>query len=309
MESRLVVQRVLPSGRQALVRPFHLSLEGLKSSTVCRDEEDYDVMVKSVFLCARRHDVIVVIYAVVSNHAHIAVLSEELCQVERFANNLKQVHSMWLSRKYGGVSTLLGTRAYITAIETVQYARNVFAYIPRNALDNGAANIATYKWSAYRAMFCKPGADENGGSLIPVKNLSRRCIRQCFHTGDKLTNVPWMLNGNMELEPASACDCAYLESVFNNDQSFFMRLVGSANMPEMTYDLSIVKNERLNDASFIKLANEYAGSWYRTNIYEMSPAMKARFLAYLSRKLHLRVPQVARCLEMDREIVAKILGK
>jgi hypothetical protein len=36
------VFRTLPNGRALLVRPFHVSLEGLKSAIICRDEEDYD---------------------------------------------------------------------------------------------------------------------------------------------------------------------------------------------------------------------------------------------------------------------------
>ena len=317
MDSRLLVNRMLPDGRTCVVQPYHVSLEGLESATICREDEDYDIMVKNIFLCARRNDVIVIIYAVVSNHAHIAVLASSFGNVWNFANNLKKVQSMWLRKKYGDRNILKRKDAYISAIDTVSYARNVLAYIPRNALDNGATNISEYKWTGYRAMFC------NGNSLkkendtlalheqriIAVRDLSTRMVERFLHTGDDLRNVPWLLNGNGEIIPASACDWQYLEMIFNHNQAFFMRLIGSVNTSEMTYISSANSIRRLTDQEFLKRANEYSLSWYKMDSKDLPLNMKVRFLEYLGKKMRLSIAQVARCLQMERELVARCLGK
>lgn len=317
MDSKLLVKRTLSDGRSYIVQPYHVSLEGLESATICREDEDYDIMVKNIFLCARRNDVIVIIYAVVSNHAHIAVLANSFTTVENFANNLKKVQSMWLRKKYGDRNILKGKDAYISAIDTVSYARNVLAYIPRNALDNGATNISEYKWTGYKAMFC------NGNSLkkendtlalherriIAVKDLTTRMVERFLHTGDNLGDVPWLLNSNGEIIPASACDWQYLEMIFNHNQAFFMRMIGSVNTSEMTYISSANSIRRLTDQEFLKQANEYSLSWYKMDSKDLPLNMKVRFLEYLGKKMHLSVAQVARCLQMERELVTRCLGK
>lgn len=49
-----ICERTLPDGSVCKVYPFHISLEGMEELIPCRDDEDYDVMEKYIFLCARR---------------------------------------------------------------------------------------------------------------------------------------------------------------------------------------------------------------------------------------------------------------
>jgi len=43
-----VIQRVLPDGKTYPVQPFHVCLKGLEQAILCRDDEDYDTMVKVI---------------------------------------------------------------------------------------------------------------------------------------------------------------------------------------------------------------------------------------------------------------------
>lgn len=83
------VQRILPDGQAANVRPYHISYEGLEKCIICRDDEDCDTLVKCIAVCAHRKNVIVIIYAVVSNHAHIAVLARSVQAAEAYAAETK----------------------------------------------------------------------------------------------------------------------------------------------------------------------------------------------------------------------------
>lgn len=306
LDNRLYVARMLPDGTTASVRLFHISMEGLEKSLICRDEEDYDVMVKNIFLCAKRENVIVVIYGVVSNHAHIAVLATAYDCAQRYANALKKVQSMWIRRKYGDIGILLGKETDISEVETIDYARNVLAYIPRNALDNGAVNINQYKWTGFRAFFC-------GGQVsvhtAKVSHLSTRRCESIMHTGSDLSDVPWLLNDSGEIEPASACDWQYLEEIYGHNQSFFLRKIGSVNSAEMIYRQAIEHHKKFSDSEYLIVAGQYARDWFQTDISNMTTRQKVRFLQYLDKKLNLSVPQVSRCMNMDRKTVAKILGR
>ena len=86
-----VVIRLLPSGRKCQVHPFHVCLKGTESSVLCRDDEDYDALVKIIAVSSRRKDVIVVIYTVVSNHCHVVVLASSQAEAFAFGEDIKRM--------------------------------------------------------------------------------------------------------------------------------------------------------------------------------------------------------------------------
>lgn len=227
-----VVLRRLPDGKAAYVQPFHISMKGMEQLILFRDDDDYDAMVKIICVCARRKNVIVIIYAVVSNHCHMAVLANSQKEADDCGQEIKRMYSMWFRKKYD--RTKVPIRVYIKAIalDSDWYVRNALAYIPRNALDNGC-NINEYKWSGFSAMFRE--RDSPGG--IPVRTLTKQKKREIMHTGDKLDAVPWQLGKDGCLIPSSFCDYTYLEQAFNNDLTFFLRTIGGQNSSEMTRKL------------------------------------------------------------------------
>jgi len=306
MEPRLCVLRTLPDGRTTYVYPYHVSLEGLECALICRDDEDYDVFVKYICLSAWRNSVLVIIYGVVSNHAHIAVLAENTDRVRKFSTSLKRTHSMWLSRKYCESNVLRRTGVNITEIDSVRYARNVLAYIPRNALDNGAQNIAEYKWTGFRAMFCNGIPSARTGE---VRQLSARGIETIMHCGENLRSVRWLLNSENEIEPASFCDWQFLEAIFNHDQSFFLKTLGSVNSSEMIYELNISTKRHLTDSEFNLVVSEFSLKWFGAPVSSLSPLQKSKFVQYLKMKVPVSIPQLARCLQMERNVIAQLLNR
>lgn len=146
------VLRQMPDGSVRYAQPYHVSMEGQKTVVLCRDDEDYDAMVKIISVCARRKNVIVIIYAVVSNHSHVAILA--ICQedADAFSEEIKRMYSMWFSRKYGRTGIMRTVDVKALLLDNDWYTRNALAYVPRNALDNGC-NVYEYPWSGYKAMF------------------------------------------------------------------------------------------------------------------------------------------------------------
>lgn len=252
--------RTLPDGSVCKVYPYHICIKGLEQTVLCRDSDDYDAMVKVICLSARRKNVIVIIYAVVSNHCHVAILAASQKNADAFAYDLKKVYSMWFSRKYQERNVLHRITVRALYLDTDWYVRNALAYIPRNALDNGC-NIQEYLWSGYRAMFSR----ELPKGLKPVNSLSRRECRAILHTGDKLDQVPWFINSDGQLEPRSICDCLYLEQAFNNDQAFFLKTIGGQDTAQMKYDLEEKPYKMVSDSEMQKVANEVCLRWFQAN--------------------------------------------
>lgn len=299
------VTRRLPDGRWANVLPFHISFEGLEKNIICRDDEDCDLMVKTLALCAKRKNVIIIIYAVVSNHAHVAVLARTYKEALAFAEEVKRVYSMHFRRKYGEVKALKGTNVNVQILDNDWYLRNALAYIPRNAFDNGAELIAEYKWTGFRAFFRKKSP---AGILRKVADMSEKEWRQIFHTGDDLSNTTWLVNANDELEPISFCDTAYLEQAFNRDEAFFYRLVGGVNIPEMTQKLVVAPRTMRTDSEFLKELDSVSERWYKTNVRNLTFDQKARLLQYIFRTIKTSVPQMARALGMERDEIRKLMN-
>ena len=303
---RRIVPRILPDGNVRYVQPFHVSMEGMEKLVLCRDDNDYDAFVKVLCVCARRKNVVIIVYAVVSNHCHAAVLAIDQASAAAFGQEVKRMYSMWFSRKYDEQRALQKMDVKAICLDTDWYVRNALAYIPRNALDNGCI-VNEYLWSGYRAMFEKDRAARSAGRR--VADLTKVERRSIMHTGDVLNDVGWRLDADDRMIPSSFCDYEFLEQAFENDQAFFLKTIGGQNAAEM--QLKLIDNPRkmLTDSEFYKVVNETAERWFQTDLSHLSVQQKVRMLPYLQRTMRTTVPQLARTVGLRRDQVAESLGK
>lgn len=281
-------------------------MAGLERTILCRDEEDYDAMVKILCVSARRKNVVLVIYAVVSNHCHAVVLARYQQDADDYGGEVKRMTAMWFSRKYGESGVLKGTDVKAICLDSDWYVRSALAYVPRNALDNGC-NVNEYPWSGYRAMFSQDVSKRV--NVRPVSSLHRDEMRRIMHTADKLKDVPWLLDDSGRLIPSSICDSAYLEQAFGNDQSFFLRTIGSLNPAEMNQKLIDNPRKRLTDSEFYKHTAAVSLRWFKAELSRLSLEQKARLIPYISRTMKTSVPQLARTFGLNRDMIRKMLGR
>ena len=300
---RRIVQRVLPDGQAYSVQPFHICLRDLEQAILCREEEDYDTMVKAICVCARRKNVIIIIYAVVSNHCHVAVLARCHADADSFAQEIKRIYAQLFQRKYGVKNILRRIEIKAICLDSDQHVRNALAYIPKNAMDNGAS-VYEYLWTGFRAMFASRQVSEN---CRQVANLTFRERVAIMHTGDKLDDVPWLLDGEIHLVPSSICDWAYLEQVYNNDPGFFLRLVGGVNSAEMQYELEEKPYQMLSDTEYYKMVEDVCLRWFKAGLSQLSLAQKHRIIPYLFRTTKTTERQLARIVGLPLDRISSIL--
>ena len=303
---RRIVSRVLPDGSVRNVQPYHVCLEGLEKAVLCRDDKDYDAFVKIICVAARRKNVIVVIYAVVSNHSHVTVLAQSQKDADAYGEEVKRMASMWISGRYGERKILRRTDMKAPCLDTDWYVRNTLAYVPRNALDNGC-NVNEYRWSGYRAMFRKGAPPGFPGPVRKVGEMTRREHRAFFHTGDDLSGVPWLVDAEGCLFPESFCDTDYLEQAFNYDQVFYIRTIGEVNVAEMRQRLVDGPRTRQNDSEVLKDAAAEALRWFKTELSALSLLQKTRLIPYFYRTRKTTIPQLARVFGLDRKTIQSIL--
>lgn len=299
---RRVVPRILPNGENRIVYPFHVSLKGLEKLILCRDEEDYDTMVKYIAVCSRRKNVIVVIYVVVSNHCHVAVLAATQADADNFAQELKRMYSMWFSSKYNQEGVLNGVDAKALLLENEWHLRNALAYIPRNSLDNGCP-VHEYEWSGFRAMF----STQKSTPAKSVASLKKRERDAIMHTRDSLKDTTWLLDSNNRLVPGSFCDTKYLEDVFNGDQAYFLKVIGMLNVAEMDEKLVEAPRRLLPDTDFRKEVSDVSQRWFACDVSDLPKEKKYRLMQYIRRSRKTTVSQLARAFELDPEEVKQRL--
>ena len=102
-------------------------------------------------------------------------------------------------------------------------------------------------------------------------------------------------------------DWNYLESAFNHDQTFFLKTIGSVNMAEMEQRLLLNSRVKHSDSEMLAIVVDMADKFYHKSVPELTPDMKARMLPYLYRGYRTTIPQLARCLQLPREIVASLV--
>ena len=302
---RRVVVRALPDGSACTVYPFHICLKGVENVVLCRDDEDYDAMVKVICLSAWRRNVIVIIYAVVSNHCHVAVLAKTQSDADACAEEIKKIYSMWFSRKYAEKKVLRRIEVKALFLDSDWYVRNALAYIPRNALDNGC-NVNEYKWSGYSAAFCDK-TQVTGARRVNL--LKSREKEQIMHTGDKLDRVPWLIDADNHLIPSSFCDHTYLEQAFNNDQGFFLKTIGALNVAEISYDLEERPYKMVSDTEMQKSVDEIAQRWFGKQVAALSMEQKNRLVPYVSHIMKTTPKQLCRVFELTQERMDTMLQR
>ena len=297
------IVREMPDGSTRSVYPFHVSLEGLKKAIICRDDEDYDVMVKYVFLCALCKNVRVVTYVVVSNHLHVILLAENEAQARAYGDEIRRRYAMWFSHKYHERRLYHQKCVDAQWIDTDWYLRNAIAYVFRNALDNGDS-VEKYPWSGYRALFRKGRCDV---WTRPVSSLTKRERETIFHTNDSVADVPWLINADGQLEPVSTCDYEYVEDAFDGSQAYLLKTIGSVNVAEMKQKLIDGPRTRMLDGEFFKHVSSVSDRWFGKPVSELSRVEKTRLIPYISHTTYTSVPQLARAFGMDRDEIADIL--
>ena len=304
MAFQRIVSRKLPNGKSCLFYPFHISLKGMESVVLCRDDEDYDTMEKYYHVCCLVNKTLIINEIVMSNHGHLAVLAMDYESACRSGEAIKKNYSQYFTFKYGEKKTLLRADINVQYLDSDWYVRNALAYIPRNAMDTGS-RIEDYPWSSYRSSFLQNSSGVMPGR--PVAFLSRRERERLFRTHVDLRNVPWTVDVEGHLIHASCCDNTYLESAFNNDQAFYLKTIGSMNMAEMEQKLTIGPRMRKNDAEFVVIVSDIADRWFHKPIAALTVEQKIRMLPILYRANHTTSSQLARCLQLERQRVEQVL--
>ena len=298
MAFQRVVERLLPDGSVAKVYPFHVCLEGTESVMLCQDDEDFDQLEKSFYLGALDANALVVSEIVLATRGLCTVLAVNWEGAEAVGEFVKKRHSQFLAKKYEQRQVMARTRISVQYLDTDEFVRNALAYIPRNAVDLGF-RIEDYPWSSFRGMYA--------GEARSVSSLTHREKEVLFRTHKDLSGVPWLVDDKGRIVPASACDCAYAESAFGNDQAYLLQKIAEVT-PEHMYQKLVLNNHVWqNNTKFKVCVTDVARRWFQKEVLALTPVEQAKLIIYLFRSYYTSVAQLARCLQLRPEDIRRVL--
>ena len=265
---------------------------------LCQDDEDFDHLEKSFFLGALDANALVVSEIVLATRGLCAVLAVNWEGAEAVGEFVKKRHSQFLAKKYEQRQVMARTRISVQYLDTDEYVRNALAYILRNAVDLGF-HIEDYPWSSFRGMVA--------GEVRSVSSLTHREKEVLFRTHKDLSGVPWLVDDKGRIVPASACDCAYVESALGSNQAYFLRRIAEVNPAEMYQKLVLNNHVWQNDTKFKVCVTDVAGRWFQKEVLALTTVEQAKLIIYLFRSYYTSVAQLARCLQLRKEDVRRVL--
>lgn len=291
------------NGKWIKMYPFHISSPGL-DKLIFKSEEDLTVASNFIIIQALRFGVQVIAFVVMNNHLHVLILAPDYDSAQKYSDGLKQVLSHSLSyRNKEHEHTFLNIDFKPLLIQDDHHLRNTICYIPRNSLDTGIP-VEEYSWSSYRAYFRGGKIPE---SAIRVSDLPKRQVRRILRTDIDLSHTGWYMNRQGMLEPVTTCNWRYAESAFYNDLSFFVRVMGGVRDEEMEQINVTNRYKKLNDRDFFKVASKRSQELFNSSISDLVMEQRIRLLKILYYSYCTTVPQLARCMSLPKEQIAKIL--
>lgn len=305
MKFQRICTRKLPDGSIATVYPFHVCTKGPEDRVFFRDEDDLRTAHNLMPICGKRTNVSIVTDCVLTTHVHAMLLAKTYDDAQNFIDSYKISASRILSKKYGPGAYFQDIKSKPIFLEDNYHVRNTICYVPRNSIDMGI-KVDDYRWSAYRALFRKGRID------VPVKKVSEMTARETraiFKTGDILKDVPWLVTEDGCIEPASYCDYSYAEEAFDNDITYFTRILGLTDDDQMEEELVNKPRRLLSTKELLKEIEVMSIKRYGIGPSLMTVSQKIPLIKSIYYSSRTTPAQLARCFGLTKADVEEILKR
>ena len=193
---------------------YLLSTSHLEKMLWFLDDEDFRVAMNYVAIqAAKRREVAVLAFVLMSNHVHF-VLRGTRKDVMAFVNEFKRCYSIYYQKKYCVCEFLRRNSLDIQEVDNVEEAlEKVIAYVIDNPV---AANIclhpSQYPWGTGNAYF----NPQKFSNVRRIKDYSVRARIMMLHS--ECDNIPeeWVVDSNGYILPFNYVDVSIVEKLFKS---------------------------------------------------------------------------------------------
>lgn len=153
--------------------PLHIILRGNNRQPIFGDEEDYQFFMEVLLDAAKRHDLAIHAYVLMTNHLHLLATPGEQDCVPKVMQSVGRRYVQYFNYHYQRTGTLWEGRYRATVVDAENYLLECMRYIELNPVRAGmVAHPRDYPWSSH-------GANGEGKTdmLVHPHRLYRRLAR------------------------------------------------------------------------------------------------------------------------------------
>lgn len=305
---------MIVSQQKIMKKTYHLCLSG-GDEVLFRQEEDYVRGINCLCLATHSTGSSLLAYAFMSNHAHIAVRTED---PDKLMKAFRYPYNRYFNSKYGRRGRIGEDRFFCIEVNGLFHLLTAISYILRNPLHHGvSATPFGYRYSSISALFRTELGHIEKSDLMPEKwHYLYLPFEHKLPAGFKMDRTGLIL-------PESVIDVVDIEHQFSTARTFLYymnrisgekwekeQLNDNTDAPPVTLDIIekgvrcqdikvLLNNEHgranYNSISDIQLCREIdaavsGGSIYKTSGYELHKSAKL-----LANKFHASSEQIRRC--------------
>jgi REP element-mobilizing transposase RayT len=148
---------------------YHVTLRGNERKAIVRDDDDRNRFVGALGASVLRHGVILHLYCLMDNHAHLVVETPH-ANLSPFMQNFQTRYIVWFNRRHQRSGHLMQGRYGARLVEADRYLLQLSRYLHLNPVRTRTAEKLTlaeqrqllrrYRWSSYLSYIGKVGRPE-----------------------------------------------------------------------------------------------------------------------------------------------------
>lgn len=167
----------------------HVVHRGINRQAIFREPEDYALYLHTLAKVAKKNEVQVLAYCLMTNHLHL-LLEDRSCRISETMHALNGFYTTAFNRRHQCEGALLRGRFYSKPVLDGRYELSLFRYIHLNPVKAGIVAAAdAYPWSSYLDYINRSG-------LISI--ASERLLRKLREVGIDHENIhSWVRTGHV----------------------------------------------------------------------------------------------------------------
>jgi REP element-mobilizing transposase RayT len=148
---------------------YHVTLRGNERKAIVRDDDDRNRFVGALGASVLRHGVILHLYCLMDNHAHLVVETPH-ANLSPFMQNFQTRYIVWFNRRHQRSGHLMQGRYGARLVEADRYLLQLSRYLHLNPVRTRTAEKLTlaeqrqllrrYRWSSYLSYIGEAGRPE-----------------------------------------------------------------------------------------------------------------------------------------------------
>lgn len=163
---------------------YHLVVRGDNREPIFFAEQDYHKYLQLLQVAKRRYGAHLFAYALMTNHVHLMVQTDQTYPVSKLMQSLNTAYTMYINKAYKRVGHVFQGRYHSVLVEKDAYALELTRYIHLNPVRAGLVRAPEqYPWSSYHAYLGRGGnrlvePEEILAMVSPVESRRRMLYTQ-----------------------------------------------------------------------------------------------------------------------------------